>query len=286
MKKLPRNHWYARFLRATDGIFRNNPVLSLGLALPFAAVAVTSLQTAVGLAIGALLTLVPVSLLLLLFEKLLPENCRWLDLPLCALTAAVFVLPIRLVTGKLSPALMDSVGVYFSLLCVSSALFALREETRGSRDWAKVLLLGVKQWLGLSLVFLLVGFLRELLGYGTLWGKALPWMKVRFSGAMVTGIGLILLGFLAALGKKIHRSYLGCRLWWAESREPLRRKLRELLDSGPAGRGEDARRHKKARKDKKALPPQEKGQPAEPQAEKPATNEESTTEAQGKEALE
>jgi len=265
MNKLPRNHWYARFLRATDDIFRHNPVLSLGLALPFAAVAVTSLQTAAGLSIGALLTMLPVSLLMLLFEKLLPQSCRWLDLPLCALTAAVFVLPIRLVTGKLSPALMDSVGVYFSLLCVSSALFALREETRGSRDWAKVLLRGVKQWLGLSLVFLLVGFLRELLGYGTLWGKALPWMKVRFSGVMVAGFGFILLGFLAALGRKFHRSYLGWRLWWARHREPLRLKMKQLLDNGPAGRGEDARRRKKARKEREKTlpPPEEKQEPSE-----------------------
>ncbi len=209
--KISKNHWYARFLRGSRGIFHRNPILCMGLAIPFAAVASTSLQTALGLSIGALMTLIPVGLLMPLIMKKMPEKLLWLDVPICALLTALFVMPTRIVVGNISPALMDSVGVYFSLLCVSTLLFAAREETK-NKSLAVVLLDLVRMWLGAAMVLLIVGMCREILGNGTLWNKPLTWMKVRFSGVMVSGMGFILLGFLAALGRKLHRSVIAIHL--------------------------------------------------------------------------
>ena len=128
--KMSKNNWYRRFLLATKGIFLQNPILTLGLALPFAVVACTSLQTAVGLSIGALMALIPAALLLPYVLIWIPQQFQWLDYPICALLSAVFLMPTRLITGSLSPALMDSVGVYFSLFCVSSLLFTVKEKCK------------------------------------------------------------------------------------------------------------------------------------------------------------
>ena len=125
--KMSKINWYRRFLLATKGFFLQNPILTLGLALPFAVVACTSLQTAVGLSIGALMALIPAALLLPYVMKWIPQQFQWLDYPICALLSAAFLMPTRLITGSLSPALMDSVGVYFSLFCVSSLLFTVKE---------------------------------------------------------------------------------------------------------------------------------------------------------------
>ena len=76
----------------------------MGLALPFAVVACTSLQTAAGLSIGALMALIPAALILPLVMKQIPQKLQWLDYPLCALLSAVFLMPTRLITGNLSPA--------------------------------------------------------------------------------------------------------------------------------------------------------------------------------------
>ena len=206
--KISKNHWYARFLRGSRGIFYKNPLLSMGLALPFAAVASTSLQTAVGLSIGTLMTMIPVGLLMPFLMKKIPQQFAWLDYPVCALLSALFVMPTRIIVGNISPALMDSVGVYFSLLCVSTLLFTAREKTKEEEDLGKILLDVLRLWLGTVLILLLVGTFREVLGNGTIWNKPLTWMKIRFSGVMVSGIGFILLGFLAALGKKCHRTIL------------------------------------------------------------------------------
>lgn len=210
--KMSKTHWYARFLRGTKGIFRRNPVLSMGLAVPFAAVAATSLQTAVGLSIGTLMTMIPVGLLMPFLMKKIPQQFAWLDVPVCALLSALFVMPTRIIVGNISPALMDSVGVYFSLLCVSTLLFTAREATKDEENLAQILLDLLRMWLGAVMVLLLVGIFREVLGNGTLWNKPLTWMKVRFSGVMVSGMGFILLGFLAALGRKLHRIVLAVHL--------------------------------------------------------------------------
>lgn len=219
---------YARFLRGTTGILRRNPILSMGLALPFAVVATTSLQSAVALSITTLLTLLPVCLLMPFIMKLIPEQFQWLDYPLSALLAAFCVMPTRLVTSAISSALMDSVGVYFSLLCVSSLLFAARDMTRKETDLAKVLLYVVRLCLGTALVLVMLGCIREVLGYGTIWGKPLTWMKVRFSGVMVSGMGFILLGFLSALGRKIHRSILGVKMWIHRNGDSIRNKMSNM----------------------------------------------------------
>lgn len=221
---------YTRFLRASKGVFRANPILGMGLALPFAVVATTSLQSAVALSITTLLTLLPVCLLMPFIMKLIPQQYLWLDYPLCAFLAALCVLPTRMVTTAISTTLMDSVGVYFSLLCVSSLLFAARDTTRKETDLVKVLITVLRLWLGTALVLLLMGVIREILGYGTIWGKPLTWMKVRFSGVMVSGMGFILLGFMAALGKKIHRSILGTQLWIRRNGSAVRNKMNAMAD--------------------------------------------------------
>ncbi len=229
--KMTKTHWYARFLRGSKGIFRSNPILSLGLALPFAAVACTSAQTAVGLSVGMLLTLFPVCLLLPILLKFIPKQHHWLETPILVLLAGLFVLPTRLVVAGLSPALMDSVGVYFSLLCVSSLLFTARELTRQKEDLAQVLLDVLRLWLGVVLVLLLAGSIREILGNGTLWGKPMIFMKVRFPAVMVAGMGFVLLGFLAALGRKLHSLILEILLWAKHKFPTLREKISRMADA-------------------------------------------------------
>ena len=228
--KMSKTNWYRRFLLATKGLFYENPILSMGLALPFAAVACTSLQTAVGLSIGALIALIPAVLLMFVIYKKLPEQFLWLEYPLCALLSAVFVLPTRLVVGSISPALMDSVGVYFSLFCVSSLLFCAAEKSKKETDPARVLLDLVRMWLGVVIVLLLVGLIREILGYGTIWNKPLTFMKIRFSGVMVAGLGFILLGFLSALGKKLHRVILLLQFRIGEKWPLFREKVAHLFE--------------------------------------------------------
>ncbi len=226
--KIIKSNWYARFLRRSKGVFRGNPILGLGLALPFAAAAATSMQTAVGLSIGMLLTIFPVCLLMPLIIRLVPENLNWLEIPITVMLAAFFVMPIRLAVGSLSPALMDSVGVYFSLLCVSSLLFSVREKTRYEKGLYIVLLDLLCLWLGAVIVLLIMGCIREVLGNGTLWGKPVTWMKIRFSAVMLTGTGFIFLGFLSALGRKIHRIILTIPILIEDKLTPIRERVSEL----------------------------------------------------------
>lgn len=213
--KLSKTHWYRRFLTWTKGLFRENPVLSLGLAVPFAAAAATSLQSSVALAVGATAVLIPVTLLMAAAQEKLPQ---WLRLPASVLLASLLLIPTRGAVTRISAALLDSVGIYFSLLCVSTLLMAeLDWAKEQEKAFGKILLHSLRRWFGFALVVLATGAIREVLGSGTIWGQPVTWMKVRFSGALVAGFGFILLGFLSAAGRKLHRTILLVDRW-AEKR--------------------------------------------------------------------
>lgn len=213
--KLSKTHWYRRFLTWTKGLFRENPVLSLGLAVPFAAAAATSLQSSVALAVGAAAVLIPVTLVMAAVKEKLPQ---WLRFPASVLLASLLLIPTRGAVTRISAALLDSVGIYFSLLCVSTLLMAeLDWAKEQERSFGKILLHSLRRWFGFTLVVLATGAIREILGSGTIWGQPVTWMKVRFSGALVAGFGFILLGFLSAAGKKLHRTILLADRW-AEKR--------------------------------------------------------------------
>ena len=223
--KLSKKHWYRRFLGWTKGMFRENPVLVLGLAIPFAAVASTSLQTAVAIALGALVTMLPTVMLASFIDDKIPE---WLDLPVYTGIACLFLMPMRMIIARISVTALDSIGVYFSLLCVSTLMMVqVGYAQHEKRNKIAVFLRTLRQWLGFSFVVLLLGLIREIIGNGTIWGHALPWMKIRFSGVMVAGAGFILLGFLGAIGKKLHRLIL-------EAHRIHDRRLRRLKEETAA----------------------------------------------------
>lgn len=244
--KISQNRTYSSFLRATKGIFRKNPVLGMGLAMPFVVAGTSSLQTAAGFSIAAFLTLIPVGLLMPFIMEKLSEKYKWLQYPICVMISALFLVPTRIVVSDISPALMDSVGVYFSLMCVSTLLFDTAEKSCKKEDISDTLLDLLRIWLGVTLVMVAVGIFREVVGYGTIWGKPLTFMKVRLPVVQISGIGFIFLGFFGAFWRKIHRAIIEIHLWSVNYGDDFKRKMAKLSE-----KNEKPKKSKKRRKDEK-----------------------------------
>ena len=68
--------------------------------------------------------------------------------------------------------------------------------------------LALRQWLGATLVALVLGLIRELTGSGSVWGVTLLRNIPRLPVAQMAMGGFILMGFFAALCRLIHRSIL------------------------------------------------------------------------------
>lgn len=193
---------YRRILHKTEGIFYKNPVLACGLALPLAVVPTTSLNSAVALIVAMFIVYLPTLLLASLIGERLP---RWLRTAVYPLVAAVLLLPSRLAVRSFSPTIFDTLGVYFSLICVSTLIIYGVERVIVMKKPGDAFRFGLWNWVGFSLVILLVSFFRELIGGGTLWGFPMKFIKAPMPGLLVAFFGFILLGFLAALAKLVHR---------------------------------------------------------------------------------
>lgn len=217
---------YHRFLRSTRGLFSANPILGLGLALPFAVVPTVSLTGGAALCLTMAATTLPTLLLAgFLGEKVAP----WLRVALYPFVASLFLIPCRMLLRGLFPSILDSLGIYFSLACVSTLLLAGVEQAVQLKKPGAVALHWLWCALGFSGAVIPLSLFRELIGRGTLWGRPVAWVSSTAPGVSTAFGGLILLGFLIALFRLIHRG-LSLLLIRAASSAPPGGSLREEQD--------------------------------------------------------
>lgn len=151
-----------------DGLWHNNPALVQLLGLcPLLAVT-ASVVNALGLGIASTLVLVSSNLTVSLFRKLVPETVR---LPIFVMIIASFVTAIELVMQAMTYELYLILGIFIPLIVTNCAImgradaFAVKNPVRAS------VLDGLMMGLGFTIVLVLLGGLREILGTGMLFSN-------------------------------------------------------------------------------------------------------------------
>ena len=192
---------YAKARKKFKGIFYKNPVVGLGLALPFAVVCSNTLQNAAIICIAMLLSFVPTMMLASALNKKIPTAMHFIAYPSAA---AILLIPITLLVTPLSANLGDNLGFYLQILAVNSLLiYSVRPCAKMTpKKAAKYALMN---WLGFSLVMLCLAFIRELLGSGTLWGVPVLSGSFKLSGLAFPFAGFIMLGFMMAFIRTLNR---------------------------------------------------------------------------------
>lgn len=169
---------YNKLLRKTDGILLHNPLLTLGLALPLAIIPSYGLIGTAAVSVAMLVCFVPTVFLSGLIGNRLP---LWLRVVVYPVVSCLLLIPARYLVQNISPLIFDTLGVYFSLICVNSLLMYSIEKVQNKKPVA-VLTFALRQWLGACLIAFLCGAIRELLANGSLWGfvilKDLPRLPV------------------------------------------------------------------------------------------------------------
>lgn len=184
----------------TSGIFSNNPVLALGLALPFAIVPTTSLKS--GAAISLIVT-AATALPTLLAPILWRKRPLWLRAVASVMSSMAAVMLASLLLRPW-PLLMDSLGSYISLAAVNTLMFQMAVmEPRKCVSTA--LLDTLRMCLGFALVVCSVSALREILSSRTIWGVEWSLYPIGIDGVTLPYFGFILLGFLSALFRSLDR---------------------------------------------------------------------------------
>lgn len=195
---------FHKLMLLTTGIIKGNPVLSLGMALPFAVIASTTLKSGVLMSVVMCIAIVPAVVVCSLSDKYIPG---WLKLPfgcaisLCSITAFInYIRPEH-------PVIVQGLGVYIPLAAFNMILIE-SINAGGENKALSVIWLAAKMCIGFALVMCSLSAVRELMVYRTVWGIEMPFAKLAISGAGLPCFGFILLGFFAAFFRWIGRLYM------------------------------------------------------------------------------
>jgi Na+-translocating ferredoxin:NAD+ oxidoreductase subunit E len=191
---------YRKRLNLTSGILKENPVLTLGMALPFAVVASTTLQRGVFMSIVMLVSIVSGFVVSRVTGKRLHPVFRvtlCCTVTLCALTIVLMVM------GNFA-LLRKELGVYVPLAAINSISVSLLDPKKDV-SFLSALRQSFCMWAGFALVMCVLSAIREVMSLHTIWDIPLDIGVVAISGAELPCFGFILLGFLAAFGRKLDR---------------------------------------------------------------------------------
>ncbi len=245
------------FKRIRNSALIKNPLLFEAVGLcPVVAIA-TSVQSSLFLAV---ITAIEMILCEVLASLLLKNVRRYWRVALYVIFGIIVIFPITFMTNRFFPDLSMNIGVYLPLMAVNSLIALHCERVAVKNNVKDSFIDALSASLSYGIVAIIVGFLREILGNGTLLGHSLN-IPVKFTALLMPFGGLILLGFLAAglkgfLNKKYPDSNPDKAFDQSEIRRSLRGTLKELMNDefNPYGEENDAEavfvRTKKERKKK------------------------------------
>ncbi|MDE6946487.1 MAG: electron transport complex subunit E [Anaeroplasmataceae bacterium] len=154
-----------RFKTFLAGIIKENPVL-VGLLGMCPTLATTkSLESAFGMGILVILTLIGSNVLISLLRKIIPSEVK---IPCYIVIIATFVTIIKMFAEAFLPELYSSLGVFISLIVVNCIILGRAEAFASKNGPLLSLLDAIGTGLGFTIAMCIMGLLRELLGTGGL----------------------------------------------------------------------------------------------------------------------
>ncbi len=188
----------SKFSVNLDGLLRQNIVLMSGLVTAPVIVAATTVERAVVLAVSFFL----LSYTSILLCRFIPRRIVYtVRILLYAIVAAAMYIPTMICLEYLFPDVLPSVSLYVELLVVNSFLLAKTETRFYLKPYGEMMADALIYVAGYAIVAFVVGALREILAYGTIYGFHLSEPIV--PAAKSPFFGFILVGVLAAFCRGI-----------------------------------------------------------------------------------
>lgn len=152
-----------------NGLFHENPTFRLVLGMcPTLAITYRA-RNGVGMGLATTFVLVFSNLVISLLRKVIPEKVR---IPSFIVIIATFVTIVEMVMHAYFPDLYDTLGVFISLIVVNCIIFARAESFAFQNPPLESAVDGLGMGLGFTLSITLVSCVRELIGAGTVFGRA------------------------------------------------------------------------------------------------------------------
>lgn len=156
-----------RLKTLTAGIIRENPVLVLVLGTcPTLAVS-TSATNAVGMGIAATFVLIGSNMVISLLKNIIPDKVR---IPCYIVVIAGFVTVVELVLHAFAQELYSALGIFLPLIVVNCIILGRAEAFANKNGVFDSVLDGIGMGIGFTLALLIMGSIREIIGFGTIFG--------------------------------------------------------------------------------------------------------------------
>ncbi|MCC2616791.1 electron transport complex subunit E [Aestuariibacter halophilus] len=148
-----------------QGVWKNNPALVQLLGLcPLLAVTATVIN-GLGLGLATTLVLIGSNCTVSLVRNVVPNEIR---IPVFVMVIAAFVTIIQLLMNAYTFELYEALGIFIPLIVTNCAIIGRAEAYASKNPVHYAAMDGLMMGFGFTLVLVLLGAMRELLGYGTL----------------------------------------------------------------------------------------------------------------------
>lgn len=182
-----------------DGLYKKNTVLASGLVIAPVILGATSVSKAAAIAVSFSL----ITFMTIIISSFFPRSIVYtIRIILYTLIASLVYVPVIIAEMQLFPDEVKSLGIIMPLLITNSLIVSKSELRFFRRTKGKMVIDVLSYIIGFDIVIIIVGFLREILGTGSLGGHLLG-IPMTFSILKYPCGAFILVGILAALLRKI-----------------------------------------------------------------------------------
>jgi electron transport complex protein RnfE len=152
-----------------QGLWKNNPALVQLLGLcPLLAVTAT-LTNGLGLGLATTLVLVGSNTTVSIIRNIVPNEIR---IPIFVMIIAAFVTIVQLLMNAYTFRLYQALGIFIPLIVTNCAIIGRAEAYASKNPVGYAAFDGLMMGLGFTFILVVLGAMREVLGYGTLFAGA------------------------------------------------------------------------------------------------------------------
>lgn len=171
-----------------DPLFKNNPITVQMLGICSALAVTTSMTTTVTMCLAVIFVAVGSNVGVSLIRAWIPSSIRMI---VQMTIIASLVIVVDLFLKAFAPAISKDISVFVGLI-ITNCIIMGRTEAFASKNGAVASALdGLGMGMGYSFILLVIGFVRELLGMGTIFGYAI--LPLVTDGGWYPGNGLLVL---------------------------------------------------------------------------------------------
>lgn len=151
--------------RILNGIFKENPVFVLMLGLCSTLAITTNFESSYMMGICVLIVLILTSIIVSPLRKIVPDNVKT---PVYIVIIASFVTILEMLLKRFIEPLYNVLGIYLPLIVVNCIILGRSISVYSKENVKTSILDAIGIGLGYTLSLCLIGFIRELLGNGTI----------------------------------------------------------------------------------------------------------------------